>query len=462
MFKSLWITLLLLMFAVHVMAQSGDCPDLVSNALTSTERSCSDVTRNQACYGNFNLDVEAQDGAPAFEFEQVGDTTDLTNIQSMQLEPMDVSEGVWGIALLRVEANLPDDEAVQTVTILIFGDVEITNEANQSIEVGASVNSDQAVNVRLAPDADAVILTSLQPGTTLVVTGRNADSSWLRVRLNDGSSGWISAPLLNVDARLDELNEVDSLSSVDYGPMQAFVFTSGIDDRGCDEAPDSGLLIQTPAGAGEINLLINEVDIRLGSTAYLTAGPDDDGTNQLRVHTVEGTARIEAEGVAQYASAGQQVSVPLDDNMRASDQPAYPVPYDGSDAALPVQLLEREIEIAEPLIPDPSAPIITRVDYSQVSRDTTREVIHFSDSDGDAAQLNMSLVEASAPDLTYEFIETSIDIPAEQQTEATIVRETVCNEEAAGVEALFRIAIEDEEGHESNPVEYRILCPIGS
>ncbi|MFN8372502.1 MAG: hypothetical protein U0694_06460 [Anaerolineae bacterium] len=49
------------------------------------------------------------------------------------------------------------------------------------------------------------------------------------------------------------------------------------------EAPDSGILIQTPQGAGTINLVVNEVEITLGSTAYMTAG---DG--EMTVSLIEG------------------------------------------------------------------------------------------------------------------------------------------------------------------------------
>ena len=35
------------------------------------------------------------------------------------------------------------------------------------------------------------------------------------------------------------------------------------------EAPQDGILIQTPKGVGQINMRANDVDIQLGSTAYL-------------------------------------------------------------------------------------------------------------------------------------------------------------------------------------------------
>jgi hypothetical protein len=77
-------------------------------------------------------------------------------------------------------------------------------------------------------------------------------------------------------------------------------------------------------------------------------------------------------------------------------------------------------------------------------------------------QLNIGLLDSSDRSLTARFVDTGIAIAAEeQQAGATIVRETECNAEAAGISALFRITLLDATGLESNVVEYRITCPGG-
>ncbi|NDJ61002.1 MAG: SH3 domain-containing protein [Chloroflexi bacterium] len=50
-----------------------------------------------------------------------------------------------------------------------------------------------AVNIRSGPDQAFPPISSLIPGTTLDVVGRNADSSWYVVRLGDEVGGWVSA-----------------------------------------------------------------------------------------------------------------------------------------------------------------------------------------------------------------------------------------------------------------------------
>jgi uncharacterized membrane protein YgcG len=134
-----------------------------------------------------------------------------------------------------------------------------------------------------------------------------------------------------------------------YGPMQAFTLRSTAHDAACAEAPDSGILIQTPEGMARVTLLINEVDVQVGSTVYFQAEPGA----EMTVAVVEGSARVEALGQAQKAFAGSQISVPVDENLMPSAPPNPPQPYDlARMQVLPVSLLERAITVHAPLTPD--------------------------------------------------------------------------------------------------------------
>jgi hypothetical protein len=250
----------LLVVAVPVLAQA-ECPTLVQDALEITETACVDTGRNQACYGNVRLDVEAQEGVEPFTFEQQGDKVDLAAVQTLTLSSMDETVGEWGVALLKVQANLPDTLPGQNVTFLLFGDVEIENA----------------------------------------------------------------------------IEDDDNLT-----PMQSFRFQTGIGDSVCADAPDSGILIQTPEGAGEITLTANGVDIKLSSTAYLQAEAGDD----MHVSLLEGQAEVEAQGVIQTVTAGQQVGVPMDEDLAVAGPPGEPHPYNlPTLASLPVNNLEREVVV---------------------------------------------------------------------------------------------------------------------
>jgi hypothetical protein len=190
-------------------------------------------------------------------------------------------------------------------------------------------------------------VTTAQPQDTLLVTGRNSDTSWLRVKMEDGRAGWVYAPLVSSADDLQTLAVVEP-ASIYYSPMQAFYFQSGVDDAACPEAPNSGLLIQTPEGVGKVTFLINEVDIQLGSTVFFEAEPG----NEMTVSVVEGSAAVTTGGVSYKAIAGTQIGVPLGDDMKPSGPPSKPRAYEmDTVAALPVQYLPRVVEIASPLTP---------------------------------------------------------------------------------------------------------------
>jgi quercetin dioxygenase-like cupin family protein len=156
-------------------------------------------------------------------------------------------------------------------------------------------------------------------------------------------AGW----LLTITAGIDTLDVVEP-AAPHYGPMQAFYFRSGAKDAACQEAPDSGLLIQTPEGVGEVTLLINEVNIQLGSTVYFQAQPGKDMT----IRVVEGSARVQTSGKAYRAIAGSQITVPLNENLEPTGPPNPPAAYDMTDVeALPVSNLERPIAIQPPASP---------------------------------------------------------------------------------------------------------------
>jgi uncharacterized protein YgiM (DUF1202 family) len=443
-------------FTSRVFAQEV-CPELVQNALIAAESFCDGTRRDEVCYGNSNLEALPYPETPTLDFAAPGDTADLNNIQSLRLDGMDIDNGTWGVALMKVQASLPDTNDSQNVTVVLFGDVEIENEVPPAVELSATVNSDSA-NVRLTPSTDSGVVTSLVNNTTLTVTGRNSDGSWLRVRLDGETGGWVFASLLTVTGDVNTLEVVGGSFSSSPGPMQAFTFSSAPNDRPCSEAPNSGLLIQTPEGVGEISFLINEVDIRLGSSIYLTT-PQGGSGNQLQISLLDGSARIEADGVAQYLLPGQTLFVPLNDEGKANGQPSDPEPYDGEGEALPIILLENEIIIPDPYVPDPNAPVITRIERTGLGTSVTSEDIIFIDADGDAATLNIGLVDISNNEISFRFEGSAINISPEQQMAGAVLgRETVCTEGTGGVDALFRVTITDAAGNVSNIVEYRITC----
>ena len=344
--KLLWVGFVGLY--VSAAAAQSDCPTIVQNALSATDAACEGIGRNQACYGNITLEAEPQQGTAEFQFEQPGDIVDVVGVRTLTLMPLDAAEDVWGVAMMRLQANLPETLPGQNVTFLLFGDVQIHNAVETPMTLDAAATG--YINVRSGPSTNDERIGQLASGQTVVADGRNPDGTWLRIQLPDGGGpGWVSADLVTATGDVSLLTLVDPLALVPPSPltpMQAFYFQSGIGDAPCEEAPDSGILIQTPEGAGQITFTVNEVEIQLGSTAYLQA----QANGNMTVNVVENQASVTAQGVTQSVPAGSRVHVPLDANLVASGPPSEPEPYDNADlAALPVGHLPRIITVADAL-----------------------------------------------------------------------------------------------------------------
>jgi hypothetical protein len=347
---------LLLVFAAlfgmsQVVAQADDCPAIVETALQATDSACADTSRNQACYGNVNLDAEFDPAAGDFTFEQQGDIVDVGAIRNLRLSSLSEESGDWGVALMKVQANLPDTLPGQNVTFLLFGDVEIENAAVGGGMVKLPVSATGNINVRSGPSTNDAIAGTLSSGESVTANGRLEDGSWLRVELADGAVGWVFADLVSGEGDLSTLAVVSAgdAPAPDFNPMQAFYFRSGVSDSPCAEAPNSGILIQTPEGAGEVTFKVNEVTITLGSTSFLQA----QAPGVLTIHMVENKATIESFDVSRTVFAGSKVEVPLDANRIASGPPGDVQPFNDIELrSLPLGNLERDITLPPALTPD--------------------------------------------------------------------------------------------------------------
>lgn len=335
---------------------SEDCPELVQSALQLTRNRCETLGRNQVCYGHSTLEAASRPGNQGFSFEVPGDIEDVIEMQSLSLSAMDTVLGVWGVILMEVQAGL--DVVGQDVTFVLFGDTDL-NVAVNVFDAQTTAN----VNVRDLPDREGEVIGILPGGEDVVVNGRSDDDNWLRVLLSDVSldTGWIANALVVVDGEVEDLDVVSAVPDPDdalvsFGPMQAFYFESGDESAPCNEAPNSGMMIQTPEGAASVTLWIDEVIIELDETATAFVQAQADG--ELTVATLEGSARVTSLGETTTTVAGTQVSVQLNDELGADSAPGDLEELDTDNTqSLPVELLKREVEIPEPLTLEEGVPI---------------------------------------------------------------------------------------------------------
>ena len=343
----LWtVALIAVLSPITGTAQESVGSSIVQTALELASQNCDDLSRNQTCYGHVLLSATPRSDTIPLTFNNQGDIEDLAKIQSLRLNGMDLEAGTWGVALMQLRASLPASQA-ENVTVIAFGDVELENAVQPPTEANIQVNTNQALNIRQFPSTQAGVIGTLTPDQVATAVEQSSDSAWLRVLLPDSEeTGWVSADLVTSSDNLNDLNITLQNTTYYREPMQAFYFSSGADDSDFSELPRNGLLIQTPEGVGEVQLLINEINIQLGSTVFFQAQPG----NMMTVSTLEGHADIRAFGIEQTAYPGTQVTIPLADNLTPSGPPSPPQPYDKSQMdTLPTPLLTRSIVAAEPM-----------------------------------------------------------------------------------------------------------------
>jgi hypothetical protein len=248
----------------NAIAPTLTCQQISEQSMEVIDLICRDTGRNEVCYGNLEIDVDTRNNTPV-DFDAQGDIVPLALVDSLTLSPLNEATGEWGVALMQVQADLPDTVPGQNVAVLIFGDVQVRDA---------------------------------------VATGSN---------------------------------------------MQSFYFTPGVGRSQCGEAPADGILIRTPEGVAQVSMRVNEVDITLGSTAFLSVTPNE----TLDVVMLEGFAQVTARDGVQLVRDGQKVSVPVNEEGLPVDVPQFPEPVDlETYQTLPTTGL---IESA----PQPSQPIVT-------------------------------------------------------------------------------------------------------
>jgi hypothetical protein len=103
------------------------CPELVvDEALAAIGPNCSNMDVNTACYGYNRVNVtRRQEGGPNF-FNQPNARAQLAALAAIQTAPNEQGLG-WGIAVLNLQANVPESVPGQAINFLLLGGTEVEN-----------------------------------------------------------------------------------------------------------------------------------------------------------------------------------------------------------------------------------------------------------------------------------------------------------------------------------------------
>lgn len=333
-------------------AQDGDgdqCTQVIAQALATAQTACESLAPGEFCAGHAGVSATTA-GADATSLE-ISDISALADITSVMTSGLDVTTGDWGVASLAFPAALPEGGSHQVAGVL-FGEAQIARPVQVAADrptVTITNATGSVANLRNGAGVVYEVVGTLEPGQSAVADGRNEQTDWVRIRLEDGTIAWVFVRLIDWEGDLSTLQQLDVLLPTDMTPVfaggepfQAFTLTtSPTDTDGCP-ATSSGLLLQF-AGESPARLTVNQVDLAFANaTLLLQAAPN----NTLEIMTLAGDGVITARGRAADVAAGEAIQVVLggEDGLTPSTPPqgmrAYAFP---EIAAVPVLLLPEEM-----------------------------------------------------------------------------------------------------------------------
>lgn len=174
-----------LISAVIVHAQISTCPEIVEETLQTIDDVCTNLGRNTACYGSTDVESITVDGDVPDFFAAPGDNAELLLFSEIRPQPIDEVLGRIGIAVLNVQANVPDTIPGQSVIFMIMGDAQLTNESESGFQsfyflpgiTGSSncYESDPILTIQTPGNITVEIVlngvdTEMSPGTLLTIT----------------------------------------------------------------------------------------------------------------------------------------------------------------------------------------------------------------------------------------------------------------------------------------------------
>lgn len=285
--KILLIGVSMLLSVGATLGQSA-CELLVERALQAVDDNCNDLSRNTACYAYNQVQATfLQDVASDF-FSTPSDRADLTFLETIQTTPLDEANDLWGIAMMNVQANVPNTLPGQAVIFMLMGDVQVENAVEpddvvESIEPISVTTLATSSNIRHTPSANGFVLGTAPQGATFETDGISADGEWIRI-IFSGQPAWISTSLVDAESSLSELPVLSELTRT---PMQAFYFSTGTGASSCNEAPNS-LMVQGPNSL-EVAINANGVDIAIGSTMVM----ESDGESNISITAINGFVKVD-------------------------------------------------------------------------------------------------------------------------------------------------------------------------
>ncbi len=317
------ILIVILFFSRLVDAQQMTCPDVVAQALMNLADNCDSLDRNMACYGYNNVEATFDNDLPADFFSKPADRADLTDLEMIRTTAFDVEAGTWGIAVLEVQANVPNALPGQAVTMLLMGDAQLRNTVDTPFMPIDPISVTTTRQTIAFVQPAALQAETISAGTNLLADAQSLNGVWVRV-VYDARPLWVAkADLLDSSA-------LDTLPTLEPTPMQAFYFTGGLGTPTCHEAPNA-LTIQSHDGM-LVDLTINGLDVRIGSTITLQQLDNDQLIMTVQEGSLQTTTNTVQTGQTLVASLNEENAIIAIEDIRPATEAELAVANLASEA----------------------------------------------------------------------------------------------------------------------------------
>lgn len=332
----------------HAFAQESACPALQQTAFDNIVAHCAEQEAGALCLGQATVSPVLRGPARTVALlNEPGGSISIAEIDWLSISSEDKT---WGAARALFPAYAGDDLEARNAALLAFGNVALflPEPAPQPpVLADVKVTAAQGANLRALPSTDARVIAKLTASRELKAIAQNPSGGWLQIYAAPELRGWISESV--VSAPLEPMPTLDAEADIAplWLPWQRFDFRSGMNDAPCDDAPESGILLQTAEFAAPRQFVINGARLLLSGTAWLQAQV----SSGMLVHVLDGRGRLSAAGGAVALSSGNYSRIALeqtdDDALTPASPPAKPEAYRYHELSrLPIQALPDETRVS--------------------------------------------------------------------------------------------------------------------
>jgi hypothetical protein len=152
-----------------VAENNASCQLLIQKAMEASDEYCSSIDSNKACYGNNTLKADLLPGSTE-QFAERGDVVGVEKLQRIVASPLKPDSSEWGIAVLKVLANLPRSLPGQTITMVVFGNTTLDNP-NGNLESFFFSSELGQIQCDKAPRDGIMVTVPDGEGVTFIING---------------------------------------------------------------------------------------------------------------------------------------------------------------------------------------------------------------------------------------------------------------------------------------------------